>query len=560
MPAVIKSRTGTAEANTLLDLLRVAHAHLAARDATKALVCARQAVRIGPSSPDARLTLCMAKLALLSESGTSAQQAPLWAELALASLELHRVSDAIEAYTKAVDCGAGASAEAELAVLYAIRGEPLRAATALTGIVANYPRCAEARVHLATLLLEEGRAAAVLELLGAPPPPGAVGAMWRAQKSFAYLGLGQDGLAQAISPQKPRRDVSDLLVLTQHIRLHLRQGDSAAVTISADKLARLADDPVAGRLEHRIEAHFQLGGLFHGAKHAPRAMRHWVSGHRLLAAAQPFSRARHHALLHATASAFDAGRFGGTTSGNHDPAPVFIVGHPRTGTTLAEHILAAHPEVHGAGERLALLQMVHHAAGNTLDPGTPARAALLGTPALAALARDYLIALKAEASPGKTRVIDKLPANATQLGFAATLLPGARVIWCTRDRTETGFSIFRRKLSGYHPYAHDLGDLGWWMDAQDALLAHWTQVLPLPILRLRLDEWSSDFRGTLARVLAFLGLPYDSACEDFHLQERDVTTASRDQVRRPVTAPAHAEWLPYAAHLSPLIDATAARP
>ncbi len=495
----------------------------------------------------------MARLAGLAEGETADRQAPLWVELGRALVRLDRIGEAVQAYAQAVGCRAGPQAETELAVLFALRGEPARAAAALDAVLARHPDHAEARIRLATLLLEEGRHQAVLELLGPPPPAGAAGAQWRAQKSFALLLDGQVPAARAVLPRMRSGGRSDILVVTQHMRLALGEGDTQAVTALAAELAALADDPGRARLADRVEAHFQLGGL-HAAAAPDRAMRHWSAGHRLLSAAQPFSRAGHHALLRATAAAFGRDRFeGGPTSGEHDPAPVFIVGHPRTGTTLAEHILAAHPAVHGAGERLALLQAVQRLAGNTLDPATPGRAAGLDGRSLAVEALAYLDALKAEAPPGTARIVDKMPANAMQLGFAATLLPGARIICCARDRVATGFSIFRRRLSGHHPYAHDLGDLAWWMRAQEGLMAHWRQVLPVPMLTVRLDDWATDFRGTLARVLTFLDLPYDSACEAFHLQDRAVRTASRDQVRRPVAAAGDA-WRPYAGQLAALLD------
>ena len=164
----------------------------------------------------------------------------------------------------------------------------------------------------------------------------------------------------------------------------------------------------------------------------------------------------------------------------------------------------------------------------------------------------YLDELHALA-PAARRVLDKMPANANHLGFIATLLPGARVIHCRRDPRDIGLSIYQRRFFGHMPYAHDLADLGWTIAEHERLMAHWRAVLPLPLLDVRLGDWVNDFHGTLDRVLAFLDLPYDTACVDFHRQDRRVLTASAAQVRQPVNASGIGRWHRYTTELAPLI-------
>ena len=182
---------------------------------------------------------------------------------------------------------------------------------------------------------------------------------------------------------------------------------------------------------------------------------------------------------------------------------------PRSGSTLAEQILAAHPLVHGAGERPAM-----HALMRRLAPGRDMAAmvrtlAALDAATLSAEGRAFLDALHALA-PDARHVIDKMPENANHLGFIATLLPGARVILCQRDPRDIGLSIYQLRFFGYHPYAHDLGDLGWYLGQHARLMAHWRAVLPIPLLEVSLSDWVEDFRATLDRVLAFLDLPVRS--------------------------------------------------
>jgi hypothetical protein len=111
------------------------------------------------------------------------------------------------------------------------------------------------------------------------------------------------------------------------------------------------------------------------------------------------------------------------------------------------------------------------------------------------------------------------------------------------------------RFYGYHNYAHDLADLGWYIAQHKRLMAHWRAVLPNPILTVRLRDWVEDFAGTLRRVLEFLDLPYDPACETFYNVERRVRTVSRAQVRKPINAQGLGRWRQYEHELAPLIAA-----
>jgi Sulfotransferase family len=135
------------------------------------------------------------------------------------------------------------------------------------------------------------------------------------------------------------------------------------------------------------------------------------------------------------------------------------------------------------------------------------------------------------------------------------MLPAARVIYCNRDPRDIGLSIFTYRFYGSHGYAHDLADLGWYIGQQRRLMQHWHAVLPNPMLQIQLGDWVTDFGGTLRRVLDFLGLPYDPACERFHELRRRVATVSRAQVREPVNARGLGRWRTYERHLGPLIEA-----
>jgi hypothetical protein len=145
--------------------------------------------------------------------------------------------------------------------------------------------------------------------------------------------------------------------------------------------------------------------------------------------------------------------------------------------------------------------------------------------------------------------------NYRYLGLASLMLPGARVIACDRDPRDIGLSIYTYRFYGLHPYAHDLSDLGWTIAQQRLLMDHWRGALPNPMMTVRLSDWVEDFSGTLQRVLDFLDLPYDAACENFHESDRRVRTVSRAQVKERVNARGIGRWRAYERPLEPLIAA-----
>ena len=156
-------------------------------------------------------------------------------------------------------------------------------------------------------------------------------------------------------------------------------------------------------------------------------------------------------------------------------------------------------------------------------------------------------------APEKTRVVDKMPGNYLYVGLAALLFPKARFIHCVRDPRDIGSSIFSFRFHGYHPYAHDLGDLGFAIAEQLRVMAHWKAVLPGRIITVALADWVEDFDATLARVLAHLDLPHDPACARFYENEGRVRTVSRRQVKQPVNRRGLGRWVAYQNELAPLI-------
>ncbi len=526
-----------------------------------ALAAAQRAVSLAPALFDAVYMERLAALAVLQASSTTlpADLAGAWLALGRICMRLDKVIDARAAFEEALGLQPLLlEAECELALVEHLCGQPLAATARLKAVLARDPGCLLGRIALASRLLLDDEARAALAVLdGSPTPPSSrdpLRSRWHAERAQALIALGRDGAANREIVQAERVPVRELELLLTWQRLVLaRRAARPEATPLADRVTRLTMIREAGTLEHRIDAHFDLADLRRAERNPAAAFGHWKRGHALLGAAQPFSRQQHELYLAAIMSGFDANRLArGPCADNRDALPVFIVGLPRTGTTLLEQILSAHPLVHGAGERLAVRETLARLTG-TLAAGTAmTRAAALDAATLTAASAGYLADLHAVA-PRAECVLDKMPDNVFQLGFLATLLPGARFICCIRDLRDVGTSIFQHRFIGYHPYAHDLADLGWYIAKHQSLLEHWRASLPSPMLMLDHAEWIVDFGATLRRVLRFLDLPYDRACERFFEHDRRIGTASRAQVRRPINAAGVGRWREYAEQLAPML-------
>ena len=244
----------------------------------------------------------------------------------------------------------------------------------------------------------------------------------------------------------------------------------------------------------------------------------------------------------------------GAAGGSASKLPVFIVGMPRSGTTLVEQIVSSHPEVLGAGELLYLPQLETSLTQSQQSRTPfPECCAALAPDTAAALAKGYLDQLLAlPGADGKTRIIDKLPGNFLMLGLIALLFPAARVIHCRRDPLDTCLSVFAQKFTGHHPYANDLSEIGNYYREYERLMAHWRSVLPIPMLEVDYEDVVADLPGSARQLVGFCGLAWDERCLAFHENQRPVRTASAWQVRQPLYRHAVGRWRHYEAHLAPL--------
>ena len=242
-------------------------------------------------------------------------------------------------------------------------------------------------------------------------------------------------------------------------------------------------------------------------------------------------------------------------SGGGDPSrrPIFIVGMPRSGTTLIEQLLASHPDVHGAGELPALSAIAGsmQIAGSTV--GYPACVPALDQSALQRIGAEYVRRIT-ELAPDNRRVTDKMPSNFLYLGLIHLALPNAVIIHSLRDPVDTCISCFAIlfKLNEQN-YAYDLGELGRYYARYQRLMGHWRRTLPAGrVLEVRYEDVVGDLEGQARRIVAHCGLDWDERCLSFYKTERPIRTASAVQVREPLYKSSVGRGRAYADYLKPL--------
>lgn len=220
-------------------------------------------------------------------------------------------------------------------------------------------------------------------------------------------------------------------------------------------------------------------------------------------------------------------------STNTSRKPIFIVGLPRSGSTLVEQILHAHPSVHGAGE----IRDLGTALRETLGPAgitapIPECAAALDQAALDAIAERYLELTTARA-PKTERIVDKSLGKFAWSGLLHQLFPEATIIHTQRDPSDLAISCYLQHLAPLqHPWTCDLDDIAHMIGAHDALMAHWRDTLAVPLVEVKYEDLVANLESETRRLLEACGLPWDDRCLAFHEAERDVLTLSYDQVRQ----------------------------
>ncbi|MGN6691518.1 MAG: sulfotransferase [Sphingopyxis sp.] len=301
--------------------------------------------------------------------------------------------------------------------------------------------------------------------------------------------------------------------------------------------------------EDRFHLHFALGKAHEQRREAETAFGHYERGNALRRALLDYNAdqtraAVDHAMALYTKEFFAARGDHGADS----PDPVFIVGMPRAGSTLIEQILASHSMVEGTME----LPDIPKLYGKARSLGGVAS---LSAVQARELGEQYLDDTRIQRKSGKPFYIDKLPNNWLHTGFIKLILPNAKIIDARRHPMDCCFSNFKQHFARGQAFSYNLADMGRYYADYVDLMAHFDQVLPGHVHRIFHERVIADLETEVRAMLAWLGLPFEEACLDFHTNERAVRTASSEQVRRPVNRDGVDQWRAMEPWLGPLVEA-----
>lgn len=243
--------------------------------------------------------------------------------------------------------------------------------------------------------------------------------------------------------------------------------------------------------------------------------------------------------------------------GSNSSQPVFIVGLPRSGTTLTEQILSSHPQCFGAGELNVLTDLATSIPDRIKDSQTswPSSVLYLDEQHLDTMSNEYLTISRQRAKTASIRIIDKQPLNFWHVGLIALAFPNARILHCTRDIRDCGLSIFTQNFNISQNWATNLDDIAHYWKGYKKLMHHFGNICPENILEVRYEDTVENIQEQSERLLNFIGLDWDNKVLEFYKSKRAVQTPSRWQVRKPVYTTSTARWENYKKYLSALIQA-----
>jgi tetratricopeptide (TPR) repeat protein len=314
----------------------------------------------------------------------------------------------------------------------------------------------------------------------------------------------------------------------------------------------LLADPV-GDNSNKAQLHFALARALEQRKEYQEAFSHYAAGNALRRASSPFDIANFERKSRRVAACFDVAFFAERQgAGCPDAAPIFIVGLPRSGSTLIEQILASHSRVEGTMELPNILTMVREFDHSDAQrDGYPESVQGALRQRLAALGRRYLDETR-PIRTGRPHFIDKMPNNFSHIGLIHAILPHATIIDVRRHPMDACFSTFKQHFAEGQSFSYDLEDLGRYYRCYLALMDHWDEVLPGKVMHLQYEELIRDPATNIRRLLAHCGLPFEASCLSFHETRRPVRTASSEQVRQPLYASGVGYWKHFAQDLEPL--------
>jgi tetratricopeptide (TPR) repeat protein len=521
----------------------------------------QRALTLDPAFADAHLAI-----AALDHGQGKHRQALQACDLALAAdgefeeawLRKSAVLADLERYTESVECARKAIALApDCADAYVNLGHGLHTLKQYEQAIRQYRRALDLNPHLHTACtgaaealmklgqIEAAEAACARAIELAPQDPCAL----RARASVLHH-LGRTEEAFDILEPMIEAGAIDASAAVNFANICTRLGQpEKAVSLIENMLA-----PTEGVSDDsRWKLHLTLGRLYDTLRDYDRAFEQFQQGHRFTK--EKFDPVAHRNYVDRVIDRFDRDTLARLPRASvKSEVPVFIVGMPRSGTTLVEQILDCHPDVFGAGELPSIgviIQRLQDALGGADFP--ECISAL--TPQIADnAARSYLAHLDKLSGGDTPRATDKMPGNFMDLGLIELLFPNARVIHCVRNPLDTCLSCYSQNFSG-HEYTHDLTHLGSFYNDYRRIMQHWRSVLSVPLLEVQYESLIEDIEQGSRRLVEFCALPWDARCLRFYENKRSVITASHDQVRKPVYKTSAERWRNYERHLEPLAKA-----
>ena len=506
-------RAGLANADALNAL---GNARRLAGDAAGALEPLQRAVELAPTLPD------------------------VLANLAAAQLELGRLADCEATLKRVFECApthhSGVNLRARLLLR---RDQPQAAAELLQTHLHNAPPSAETLNNLAVAVTRTGDVDG-----GAEHLRGAVALDSKHGEAHLNLGIASEQLGSPKVAEKHLKRAAKLRPKSGRTLYHLLQLRGYEPTTGEREAMRAIADAAELPVEERAFALFALGRAEERAQRFEAAFAAWKAAHGLRAGAKPYDERAAQALFDGLMAVAP------TASGGQGEGLVFVLGMPRSGTTLAEQVLAAHSATVTLGE-----QPFAGLARRALEIATkqPYPACLQASAALVDKTRAQWLSKLPDQTAPVTHIVETTPGNFLNIGLIAQLFPRARFVHCRRDARDTCLSIYQHPLSRAHDYADDLTALGRYYRRYLGLMAHWHRALPHRIYDIEYESLVQRPEPEIKALLSFLGLPYEPECLEFHAVRRAVRTPSASQVRMPMYVSSIGRWRCYEHQLGPLL-------
>jgi tetratricopeptide (TPR) repeat protein len=480
-----------------------------------------------------------------------ADNADFHRNIGMALVEQGRIDDAVVHYERSlVRDPENAATHINLSVAFQRQGRAHEAVASAERAFVLDPDNADGLNNLGYALAQQDRVEEAIPYYGRALAinPHHLPALINLGNIFKFQGKFDDAEAQYGRALKMAPDSAEAHLNRAEIKsFHPGDPDLAAL----EALAGRDDLPISKTLQ----IHFALAKALEDCGEYARAFEHLRKGNDLKRRqihydGEPVAR-----MFQPVAAVFDSNLFN-RFEGGGDPSsvPVFVLGMPRSGTSLVEQILASHPRIYGAGE-LTDLDMAERTvlseSGESLR--YPEYVPFLDASMLRRMGQAYLGRLPAVAD-GQVRIVDKIPGNFLKIGLIRLILPNARIIHTLRDPIDTCVSCYSRLFDSGQPFSYDLAELGRYYRLYAELMAHWRAVLPAgAMLEVSYEDVVDDLEGQARRLIAYCGLPWDDRCLDFHRTRRLVKTASTVQVRKPLFRDSLERWRKYEAGLGPLL-------